>query len=109
MTNMTHKEFEALAEFTQQRVSDLLTRKSQEYSTDDDRFHNFAVGQEVAKAMFPEIKQSQIAFMFALKHIVSVMDMINADNAFPEDRIHEKIDDIIAYLILIKAMLIKGN
>lgn len=109
MTNMDHTEFKETTVETLRMVNALLEQKGREYATDDDRFHNFVVGQEIAKSMFPEIKPSQVAFMFALKHIVSIMDMLKMDVSFTEERINEKINDTIVYLILIKAMLIKGN
>lgn len=104
---MSIEEFNEIIEKRISLIKRTLAQKSKEYSTDDDKFHNFksSVGMSFHKA--PE----KIAWEFMTKHLQSIKDMlehveIDGYNGHPsESHIDEKIGDAINYLILIEGML----
>lgn len=80
----------------------LLITKSQEYSDDGDRLHNFRVA---ASMQGVDMKQALGGMM--AKHTVSIYDMIGDENDFVMDVWEEKITDHINYLLLLKAVLVE--
>lgn len=82
----------------------LLITKSQEYSDDGDRLHNFRVASSIQGV---DMKQALGGMM--AKHTVSIYDMINDENDFVMDVWEEKITDHINYLLLLKAVLVEES
>lgn len=78
----------------------LLGKKGEEYSTADDKLHNFKQAAALLRCS-PE----QALWGMLAKHIVSIGDMVAADKAHPAALINEKIGDTVAYLILLEALM----
>lgn len=82
------------------KISTVLGNKSKEYAIDGDRLHNFRLaarttGQDMKRALWG----------MAMKHFVSVMDMVESKLALSEYMIDEKIGDSINYLILLESVM----
>ncbi len=98
--NMRNKEFEGITKKTLENVGNKLTHKNKEYADADNKFHNFDRAAEIMKCTREEALKG-----FMTKHIVSVFDMIEGYKHFSKEIIDEKIEDTIAYLVILKAML----
>ena len=79
-----------------------LTQKAKEYAKGGDRFHNFNIA-----ARMLETTPEKALYGMMLKHMVSVLDLVNAvpDTEITEAIINEKIGDNINYLILLEGLL----
>lgn len=82
----------------------VLCNKGNEYSTEQDKLHNFKHAVTVAKRYGYKIDPVQAAFGFQLKHLVSIDDMVEGRRKFDEDMLFEKFGDAINYCILIDAI-----
>ncbi len=107
---MNIEDFNKIVDFRVKEIKTILQKKAKEYSSDTDRLHNFKVAARI-KCESPE----KVLWGIAMKHLVSVIDMINDVtidlNKTPtvykppsEDMINEKIGDMICYLILLEAL-----
>lgn len=103
---MTSKEFNQVIKNRILKIENVLSKKSQEYSSEEDRFHNFKVAARI-KNSTPE----QALHGMMLKHEVSIMDLINYSETDPsritQKLVDEKIGDMINYLILLEGMFIE--
>ena len=84
---------------------EVLCRKSDEYSTDNDKLHNF----KVAGALQGCSDIKALGGMMC-KHTVSIYDLINdfeSGKKIPVYLWNEKIGDSINYLLLLNAMVIE--
>ena len=120
---MNLDDFDKMVEQRIKLTKDVLMSKSAEYSTKEDKLHNFKRAAKVAGCS-PE----QALLGMYLKHLVSVLDMIEAVNLldkeasgksvtpeevnkinktvkFTKELIEEKIGDSINYHILLEALL----
>ncbi len=101
---MNQSIFDKIVEEQCQLIRQVLKSKGEEYSTEDDRLHNFKRAAALA-ATSPELA----ARGMLAKHIVSVWDMVDHIEAgrTPQDDsyVSEKIGDAINYLILLKALI----
>ena len=100
---MNPKDFDKIVEQRRARIVAILTAKGKEYATDADRLHNFKVS-----AAFAGTTPVYECWAFNRKHLVSIMDMVNAQNQgkrFTSAQWDEKIGDAINYLILLEALL----
>ena len=100
---MRHKEFEKLLKEIIERTTKVLSTKSDEYSTDSDKLHNF----KRAGKMLGCTPEKALVGM-CTKHIISILYIVdNEDNSETIDVkiIEEKITDAINYLILLEALL----
>lgn len=78
----------------------VLVKKAGEYAQNDDRLHNFRAAQGLTgKSM----RQTLGGMM--LKHTVSIYDMINSDQDYPNAVWDEKLGDHINYLLLLEAVV----
>jgi hypothetical protein len=96
--------FERVVNETLQQIKDTLLIKGKEYRRNGDVFHNFNEGAKRTSQTPEKVLQG-----FALKHDVSVNDMITdlAEGVTPtEAAVNEKMNDILIYNILLKAMLL---
>ncbi len=103
---MTHKDFDEISRKYGDIVNEKLTSKSKEYSTEEDKFHNFK------KAGFFEQCTPEKALRGMLtKHIVSIYDIVDdieAGNMRQSDEVvEEKITDAEAYLRLLAGLVIE--
>lgn len=87
-------------------IRDTLHSKGDEYSTEEDRLHNF----KEAAALTGEWS-SKVLLGMLVKHWVSIQDLVSRDGMLllggnlPPALIDEKIGDAINYLILLEAVL----
>ena len=100
---MNTKEFEKAIESHLQTINNNLVVKAKEYAIEGDRLHNFNRGSEIAGEC-----REKVLFGFALKHLVSVLDIIdkiNNDNAnIPSQAVwDEKCSDLGTYIALLYA------
>lgn len=97
-------------EVTAERVKkclDVLCQKSAEYSTEEDKLHNFKVAGDLQGCT-----QVKALGGMMCKHTVSVYDLINdyeAGKDIPISLWDEKIGDSINYLLLLNAMVREGK
>jgi hypothetical protein len=93
------------AEFDQvlnRRLADArarLARKAKEYAVGD-RLSNFKRAAE-----FQHVPATQVCWNFAMKHLVSIQDLVESGEAHPEEVWEEKIGDYVAYGILLDALV----
>ena len=93
---------------TEERIKmcvDVLCKKSDEYSTDNDKLHNF----KVAGALQGCSDVKALGGMMC-KHTVSIYDLINdfeCGKNISIDLWNEKIGDSINYLLLLNAMIVE--
>ena len=101
---MNHQEFKDLIHQQFENSAKTLEGKAGEYATETDRFHTF----HVAGRMKNETPEKALWGM-ALKHLVSVVDMMEAADKTPElftpEKLTEKIGDLINYELLLKGLL----
>ena len=83
------------------RCEFVLVPKGHEYSRGGDRLHNFKKAAEIEKTT-PE----KALLGMAMKHIVSIMDMVEDLPTLPaEETQAEKFTDAINYLLLLEALI----
>jgi len=85
-------------------LKDLLLVKGKEYVRNNDVYHNFNQGSKM-RGITPE----KALDGFLLKHEVSINDMTNDidDGILPsEDKVIEKFNDNMIYLLIKKAMIL---
>lgn len=101
---MNSDDFSQLVERRLDKIRSTLSSKGKEYSTKDNKLHNFE------KAAIKRHTTREIALQGMLtKHEVSIDDIIakTANDEFPSrEVIDEKIGDIINYYILLEACLV---
>ncbi len=86
------------------KIKDVLKSKALEYSSNDDRFHNFNVA---ARVMNTTPEKALLGMM--MKHYVSVLDIIESPDKATGGLIDEKIGDMINYLILLEGLLLEPS
>jgi len=83
-----------------------LGSKAEEYASEDNRLHNFDVAARIL-----DVTPEQALQGMMLKHLISVLDIIEWTGTKPEKitnpLIDEKIGDTINYLILLEALLLR--
>lgn len=101
---MNSKRFYYLVDKETERIKDILISKGEEYSTLDNKLHNF----DKAGRMSNQSREKALMGML-LKHQVSVDDIVNKldEGKLPTlDLLSEKITDILNYYILLKACIV---
>jgi len=100
---MTPEEFTKIIEKRLEQCLKTQKLKGEEYSRNGNRFHNFKVAARI-KGETPE----QALFGMYVKHLVSVMDMIEDVVLYgkvpSEEMLEEKIGDSIIYHLLLEGM-----
>jgi len=103
---MEPKEFDELVSSITDRIKSVLCSKADEYASDSDRLHNFAVA-----ARMRNTTQAKALDGMKLKHDVSILDLIEWNDTDKEkvtkELIEEKLTDSINYTILLWAILSK--
>lgn len=102
MIKVSEQEFKQLFEERVQKCRQVLVKKAQEYSSDDDKMRNFNV---VARML--NMKPYQVAFLFMMKHFESLYEIIMNGKEVSPEMWDEKMGDTLNYLFLIDAMWIK--
>lgn len=99
---MRRSDFNDIVHDTLSSVEGLLVHKGAEYANESDVFHNF----KSAARKLGVSREKALQGMW-IKHLVSVDDMIDEHLHPTHALVHEKINDSIAYLILLKGMLLQ--
>lgn len=99
---MTHESFENVVQEQLTQCTDILCKKSAEYSSAEDKLHNF---KNAAKLQC--ITQIQALSGMMAKHTISVYDMCMSGKTHPIELWEEKITDSINYLLLLKGMIVE--
>lgn len=101
---MNQQEFEEIVNETVAEIKNLLAVKGGEYARSDDRLANFKRGAADTGAT-----PLQVAFIYASKHIDSIITYIRDDAiGAKRDRsepIEGRLNDLINYCIFIKALI----
>lgn len=97
---MKNKEFNSLVHDRILSIQSVLMSKAEEYSSKEDRLHNFKMAARVNNTT-PELT----LWGMYTKHLISVMDMVCGLQEPTEEMINEKIGDSINYHILLEAIL----
>ena len=98
---MNSQEFKEILNERLKKIKSTIKSKGQEYATED-RLYNFKRAAKILETS-PE---EALAGMF-VKHLVSVLDLIEGTLTPTKHLINEKIGDTINYLILLEAMLLE--
>jgi len=96
---MLADEFDELLEKRIEKTRKLLCSKGREYASDLDRLHNFKVAGRIA-----DCSSEKALFGFLLKHLVSILDLVEGRQVLSIDIVDEKIGDAINYLILLEGL-----
>lgn len=97
---MNTPDFNKVVEDQLDRIRKVLVKKATEYNLDDDRLSVFK-----HSASLLENTPEQALLSFACKHIISIVDMVNSKQAYPEELWHEKVTDLCNYNILLLGLL----
>lgn len=101
---MTHEKFREVLERRFKLTEDVLANKSREYSSGEDKLHNFRVA-----AGYISGQPEQALWGFLVKHLVSIGDMIaELEDTSPDisrEKWDEKVGDAINYLCLLDALI----
>lgn len=100
---MDNQEFNEILDQQLLQTKNTLTNKADEYARGKDRLSNF---KKISAMM--GVTNPHALLGLVMKHIVALVDFVNdldAEILQPQDRWDEKIGDIIAYMILLKALV----
>lgn len=100
---MVNEKFLELVDETIEEIRNTLITKGNEYSQNTDRLRNFKDAAELLETI-PEYA----LFGFVTKHIIALKDFLlqlSLGGKISEDQWKEKTGDIIAYMILLRALL----
>lgn len=97
---MKTEDFEVLLQSRVEQIQSVLGNKAKEYAQDDDRLYNFKIAART-KGETPE----KALWGMAVKHLVSVMDLVDGKLESTPPMVDEKVGDMINYLILLEAIL----
>ena len=104
VTLTKNKYFEEVVSNTLAEVKELLIVKGKEYRRNDNVYHNFDQGAKI-KGITPE----KVLDGFLLKHEVSIADMtddLDKGTLPTKEKVEEKFNDNIIYLLIKKAMIL---
>lgn len=103
--------FNEINEDLRKHSVDLLLKKGEEYANNNNRLANFKNAASIWGLINPRIifdKPATIAcFGMMLKHIVSIIDIINSEESVSIDFAKEKFGDTINYFHLLFSNLIE--
>ena len=92
-----------MAKFNEENTKKWVS-KNHEYAEVSDVFKNF---RNAAKLTVGGDKNYEAAWNFAVKHLVSIQDIIDQQEFFTDEQIDEKFGDFMVYLHMIRAMIIE--
>lgn len=99
---MTPQEFNALVEARFEKIKNTLIKKSEQYSRNNDRLHNFRRG-----AAFRKKTMSEVLGGMMLKHVITLYDIIDdieSGKKVSASLFDEVVGDFINYAILLEAV-----
>lgn len=100
---MTNEKFNEIAHEQISRCENTLCKKSDEYSANNDKLHNFKQAANLQRC-----KPTTALAGMMVKHTISIYDMLRGledGKTYPIELWDEKIGDHINYLLLLSAML----
>lgn len=97
---MTSQQFSEILDQRLEAIRLILGQKAGEYASEGDRLYNFKRAGEVSRS-----GPKKALWGMALKHLVSVIDMVESPSPATVALINEKIGDLINYLILLEAVM----
>jgi hypothetical protein len=100
---MNPSKFEIELEIRLRKITNVLSTKSAEYSTKEDKHYNFKRAGEVLR----KTPETALWGMFS-KHFVSIQDIVEATEKGKvpnREVLEEKIGDAINYLILLETLI----
>ena len=97
---MKEQEFNAPLDERLKKIKETLGRKASGYAFNNDRLHNFKVAAQLSDST-----PAHALWGMAMKHLVSVVDLVTGRLENKRKNIDEKIGDMINYLILLEALL----
>ena len=101
---MQQQEFEGVFAETMQSIKQLLVVKGGEYAGSEDRLSNFKRGAQLTGAT-----PLQVAFIYASKHYDAIATYVRDEASGTErprsESIEGRLDDLINYMILTKAII----
>ena len=96
---MNREEFNISVNNTLKRCENTLIKKNKEYAPNDDPLNNFKEGAEMSG-----LSMEQVLFMYCLKHLVSLRDIVFNKVDSDTEMLREKTGDIINYMVLLNAI-----
>ena len=93
-----YRPFTAVVETRIASIRSILANKAKEYARDD-RLYNFKRAAEIARTT-----PSKALIGMMMKHVVSVVDLVEGTLKATPEMVDEKIGDLINYLILLDAL-----
>ena len=104
MPTFPHSEYNKLTEKTFSTIRELAKKKGGEYSGDDDRLANFRRNAETLG-----VPMETVWAVYAAKHWDALMQFVKDEHAGKQrermEPISGRVDDLLVYLMLFKAML----
>lgn len=97
---MNIAEFSELVENRIKVCKEVLTNRSKQYAKDNDKLHNFKAAARIADISITKAWEGMY-----LKHLVSILDIVDEPDSLPLEVIEEKITDSINYLLLLEAII----
>lgn len=100
---MNKLKFSEIVEQKLEYIKKTMETKNIEYAPSEDVLHNFNKGSQLSGKI-----REEVLWGFALKHLISLMDIIDELNipTFPSiEKLEEKTTDLINYLILLEACI----
>jgi len=99
---MNSKEFNLTMDGLLERCKETLQHKAGEYADSRDRLHNFNSAAELIGGT-----KAQACWGMAVKHVVSVSDMVASGQSYPMPIWDEKLGDMLNYCILLYACVVE--
>lgn len=96
---MNSQTFETLLDYRLKMAKKILGEKAKQYASEEDRLQQFK-----AAARIMGNTQAQALWGMAMKHLVSVQDLVAGRLKPTPNLVDEKIGDMINYLILLDAI-----
>jgi hypothetical protein len=104
MTAYSQKDFDYLLANTIENVKELSLVKGAEYAPNDDRLENF---RRVARTL--NLPMEVVWQVYAAKHWDAIQtyiaDILHRRSRYRSEPIYGRVEDLIVYLILLKAMI----
>jgi len=101
---MNHKDFTKFLTELQEHQTKVLLGKNAEYAPGEDKLENFKVGARISGK-----KPQEVLWMYALKHLASVMDLVDGKLTYTPELAQEKLGDLRNYLVLLEALMLEAH
>lgn len=96
---MTNEEFKKSVEKTLRRCENTLFTKNKGYAPTEDPLNNFKEGADMSGQ-----SMEKVLFMYCLKHLVSLRDIVFEKVPSSTEILREKTGDIINYMVILNAI-----